>query len=277
MPDKWYDDCIALGNFQTDSACHVKQLDPFWHEARSIAYGAAGTHALPVAIERFAGEAELIEISSYRKRVLPFAVGSESHSYPTMRELNMDSVDEEVELSASMLRGDVGFLLAQPIFLAESVLGQYASGHQLKDILDYTNLAVELGVLDSRSVTELLGAKHFIPGGIELGIYPKSWLVQALSKIEVVGRQFLCRYGDRVKKYNDQQIRAVGFLSERLGSYLLIRHLNERYARNIPAEVFGYMTVIVEGDTRYSAGLAEAADRPKVTSSWYQRKQKRAR
>src|ERR1700741_116374 len=53
LPESWYDDCISLGDFQSDSVFHVRQLDRFWHEARPIAYGAAGTHVLPVAIERF--------------------------------------------------------------------------------------------------------------------------------------------------------------------------------------------------------------------------------
>lgn len=262
-----------MGGFQPDSKFHVRQLDRFWHEARPIAYGAAGSHALPVAIERFAVDADFIEISAYRKRILPSPEGVESPSYQAMRELSFDNLDKEFELSVFTPRTELGFLVAEPLYFENSIIGQYAVGHHRRDIVDYTSLAVDTGALDANSASEFLASKHFIPGGIELGIYPKSWLVDALSTIEVVGREFLNRYGNRVQKYNNQQIRAVGFCSERLGSFLLIRHLKERFSNNIPADIFGHITVMVEGNAGYSAGLAEIGERPKP--SWYKRKRVR--
>jgi hypothetical protein len=275
LPESWYDDCISLGDFQPDSILHVRQLDRFWHEARPIAYGAAGTHVLPIAIERFSRAAELIEISSYRKRILPSSEGIESPLYPTMRELNFGNFGREAELSVFMPRADLEFLVAQPLYFENSVIGQYAACHHRRDILDYTSLAIEMGVLDSNSASEFLAAKHFIPGGVELGIYPRPWLIHVLSRIELVGRQFLYRYGNRLKKYDRLQIRAVGFLSERLGSFFLMRHLMEKYSNNIPADIFGYITVIVEGNSSYYAGLTETS-RPRNWLSWYQSKQVRA-
>ena len=99
LPESWYDDCIALGDFQSDSVFHVRQLDRFWHEARPIAYGAAGSHVLPIAIERFSSGAKLIEISSYRKRILPSPEGTESRLYPTLRESDFENFGKEAELS----------------------------------------------------------------------------------------------------------------------------------------------------------------------------------
>lgn len=254
LPESWYDDCISLGNFQPDSVFHVRQLDPFWHEARPIAYGAAGSHVLPIAIQRFCGAAELIEISTYRKRVLPVSTGLECPLY--QRALSLENDGNEAELSTFVPRGGNEFLVAQPLYLEDSILGQYAANHHRRDILDYTSLAIELGVLDSNSASEFLAAKHMIPGGAETGIYPKVWSLQTLSKIERVGRQFLCRYGNRLRKYDDYQIRAVGFLSERLGSFLLIRHLMEKYSNNIPAELFGYLTIIADEESSYFVGTA---------------------
>lgn len=273
LPESWYDDCIALGDFQSDSVSHVRQLDRFWHEARPIAYGAAGAYVLPIAIERFSSAAKLIEISSYRKRILPSSEGIESRSYPTMRELSLRKFGKEAELSVFMPRAAHEFLVAQPLYFKNSVIGQYAACHHRRDILDYTSLAIELGVLDSNSASQFLGAKHFIPGGVELGIFPKPWLIHALSRIEPVGRQFLYQHGNRVKKYGRYQIRAVGFLSERLGSFLLIRHLMEKYSNNIPADIFGYLTNIVEKNSSYSVGLTE---RRRNWSSWLNPKHNRA-
>lgn len=269
LPEGWYDDCIALGDFQPDSVFHVSHLDQFWHDARPLAYGAAGSYVLPIAIERFAGDAELIEVSTFRKRTLPSPQGIESRIYPTMRELSLENFEKEAELSVFGPSPGIDFLVAQPLHVKKTILGNYAAVHHRRDILDYASLAVEMGVLDSNSASEFLAAEHFIPTGVELGIYPKTWLIDALSKLELVGRQFLNQYGTRVKDYNRFQIRAVGFLGERLGSFLLIRHLMDTYSNNIPSEVFGYMTTIVEGNSSYSAGLA---DQPRNSSSWHRPK-----
>lgn len=271
LPESWYDDCISLGDFQSGSVFHVRQLDPFWHQARPIAYGAAGTYVLPIAIERLSSASNLIEISTYRKRILPSPEGTVTKLY--MRELSLEHFEKEADLSLIMPRTDLEFLVAQPLYFENSIIGQYALYHHHRDIVDYASLAVEMGVLDSGSASEFLAAKHFIPGGIELGIYPKSWLVHEWSKIELVSRQFVCRYGDRVKKYDMYQSRAVGFLSERLGSFLLIRHLKNKYSNNIPADIFGHMTIILEANSGYSEGLA---DQPRDSSSWYPPKHSQA-
>ncbi|GAB1816248.1 hypothetical protein MUNTM_52920 [Mycobacterium sp. MUNTM1] len=177
-----------------------------------------------------------------------------------MRELSLDNFQKEEELATFIPKPDVGFLVAQPLYFEDSILGQYATSHHRGDILDYAALAVELGVLSPESATKFFDAKHFIPGGIEFGIYPKDWLVQTLSKVELVSRKFLQRFGNRVRNYDTYQVRAVGFLSERLGSFLLLNHLVDQYSNTIPAEIFGYMTVITEGSCGYSVA---ATDRSK--------------
>lgn len=275
LPESWYDDCIALGDYQPDSQFHVKQLDNFWHEARPLAYGAAGTYVLPTAIERLPVHPELIEISSHRKRILPSSEGveSQSYGYPSLRELSIDDLETGRDISLFMPKAGLEFLVAQPIYFEGSVLGQYADSHHRRDLLDYTALAIELDVLDAESASEFLDTHHFISGGVQLGIYPRSWLVENATNIDAVSRQFLSRYRGRLQEYDIYQIRAVGFLSERLGSFLLIRHLRDKYSNKIPADVFGYMTAIVKGNSSYSIALA---DRPRRWSSWYPTRGKRA-
>lgn len=275
LPESWYDDCIALGDFQPDSQFHIRQLDDFWHEARPLAYGAAGTYVLPIAIQRLPSRPQFIEISSHRKRILPSPEGVESRSYgyPSMRELKMDDLERRTEISVFTPGAGLEFLVAQPVYFEGSILGQYADSHYRRDILDYTALAIELNVLNANAASEFLNTHHFISGGVQLGIYPRSWLLETATKIDGVSRQFLSRYRNRLKKYDIYQIRAVGFLSERLGSYLLISHLMDKYSNKIPAGIFGYMTAIVEGDASYSIAVA---DRPRRWSSWRPTKGKRA-
>jgi hypothetical protein len=222
-------------------------------------YGSAGTYVLPIAIERFAGAAELIEICSYRKRILPFPEGIESAVYGGMRELKLScgGFEKEAELSVFTPRADLEFLVAPPLYVGKSVVKNYVQEQVIdrRDVDDYTSLAIELGVLDSDSASEFLAAKRFIPGGVELGIYPKPWLTRQLTNIELIGRQFLCRHGDRVRKYEMRKARSVSFLSESLGSFLLIGHLMKKYSNNIPADIFGYLTVGFEGKSAYFLGV----------------------
>lgn len=275
LPESWYDDCIALGDFQPDSQFHVRQLDKFWHEARPLAYGAAGTYVLPAAIATLPNRPKFIEISSHRKRILPSPEGieSQSYGYPSMRELRVEESEKDAELSVFTPSADLEFLVAQPIYFKGSILGQYADSHYRRDLLDYTSVAIEEGVLNEDSASEFLDTCHFISGGVQLGIYPTSWLIETSSKIDLVSRQFLTRYRGRLKRYDIYQIRAVGFLSERLGSFLLIRHLADKYSNKIPANIFGYMTALVEGDSSYSIALA---DRKRKWPSWHPTRSKRA-
>ncbi len=266
LPADWYDDCISLGEFQRDSDLHVGQLDKFWDAARPLAYGAAGSHVLPIAIETSAGSAELIEVSSCRKRVLPVREGVAARKYPTMRELSLAQSSRLAAASTLTPKPGQEFLVAQPLYFKHTVLGQYRAAHHRRDILDYMSIAVECDVLDDASASELLSAKHFIPGGTEFGTYPRAWLLEVLPGIEAVGRKFLTRYGDRVAKYNSHQVRAVGFLSERLGSFLLLRHLKTKYSNAIPLEVFGFMTTIVEGDAGY---IHARGDQSAGRSPWH--------
>lgn len=280
LPESWYDDCIALGDFQPDSAFHVRQLDPFWHAARPLVYGAEGTYVLPIAIEKLSATTTLIEISSFRKRILPSPEGVESTSRgnPTMRELSFENFSKQAELSVITPRASIEFLVAQPLYFEDSVIGQYGAAHYRRDILDYASTAIELGVLNSSSADGFVGAKHFIPGGAQLGIYPKSWLTQTLSDIALVSKSFLNKHRERIKRYNSYQIRAVGFLSERLGSFLLLRHLIDKYSNNIPADIFGFMTVAVEGKSSYSIGRSGSValpDRPRRRPSWHHSNSKR--
>ncbi|MGV0790095.1 hypothetical protein ABQF33_24630 [Mycolicibacterium sp. XJ2] len=250
LPDSWYDDCIAMGDFQTESPFHVKKLDSFWHEARPVAYGAAGSNAMPAAIRLLPADIEYIEVSSHRKRILPSPEGKESPVYPTMREVHYSDIHPKEKLA--VFTPPHGFLVAQPLYLKESIIGNYTICHHRRDIKDYTSLAIEVGVLDTKSAKEFLASKHFIPGGTELGIFPRSWTADVMPKIERISRLFLTLYRGRVENYSSYQVRAVGFLSERLGSFLLFRHLKEVYSNKIPADVFGYMTSIVETGSSYA-------------------------
>jgi hypothetical protein len=265
LPESWYDDCIALGSYRAHSASHISKLDQYWHEARPIAFGAAGAYAVPAAIERFADGAELIELSSQRKRVLlsPEGVGSQVYrtSTASIRELSTEECKARTDIPAVFMPpNDSGFLVSHPRYYELPLSGLYNREFHFVDILDYTSIAIELGVLDNKSAAEFMAIQKIIPAGTELGIFPTSWLLSALTTLERVGREFLNRHGNRIRTYNIYQVRAVGFLSECLGSFLLLRHLADLHSGNIPANVFGYMTCITENDQPFQVGVADVSD-----------------
>jgi SAM-dependent methyltransferase len=106
-------------------------------------------------------------------------------------------------------------------------------------------LAVERGIISKDDYQNFLECKTFIPGGCELGIYPCKWLLGILSHLEDLGRHFILKHKVRIASYDSYQVRCIGFLSERLGSFLLLKELNARFNNQIPATVFGHMTTIV--------------------------------
>jgi len=272
LPRSWYDYPLALGEYLPESPFHISKLDPFWDAARPIAYGAAGSFGVPAALSRYPSTAPLVEISTFRKRCLPTKEGRADNGPGggSWRELEIDEAERRTDLER--FAPPHGYLFNSPLFIPASVGAHYASCHNFQDLLDYASLAIEVGVLDDRDAQEMLGSKHLIPCGAEVGVFPRDWLVPTLTAIEKVSREFLIRFGDRVRTYDDYQVRAVGFLSERLGSYLLLRDLLAKFAGTrltdlpndnslpLPQEVFGYKTIVNDNGGTYAPGRAEPGD-----------------
>jgi hypothetical protein len=72
-----------------------------------------------------------------------------------------------------------------------------------------------------------------------------------------LGKAFLSRYQARVATYDAYQIRAVGFLSERLGSFFLMQELKKRYPQGIPPAIFGHLSVMTQDGQHYAIGLGD--------------------
>ena len=252
LPRYWFDDVIALGEYEEESPLHISRLHNFWHKNRNLSFGAAGSYALPRALEQQPPEYQLVGICSYRKAILRRPLGRPSESYPTMREMERHEA-EPLDASEMSPAGDHEFLLAQPRHFPAGLFHQYAVVHELVDLLDYTSLAIKSGLLSNVEAADFVKEPAIIPGGCELGIYPRQWLAETLNELGRLGKTFLETYGSRVSRYNAYQIRAVGFLSERLGSFLLMRELKRRYPKGTPPEVFGHMTCIIEDGRTYAA------------------------
>lgn len=220
---------------------------------RSLAYGAAGNYAIPDAIDLQAARTDHTGIFSHRKIVVRNAFGRQAQQSPVYREI---SVDESASMPAEQVRPRQGadFLIGGPVEFAGGIADQYAQCHAMVDLEDYLSMATEIGVLAPDQVNDFYAQTTFIPGGCELGIYPTVWLYPTLKMLAVVGREFVTQRADRLRTYDDYQVRAVGFLAERLGSYLLLREIARRYPGPVPSHLIGALCVIVpEGGSYYRA------------------------
>lgn len=253
VPASLYDEVLSLGDYGVGDNFHVSNLEPFWHQHRELSYGAAGSYSIPAGVFKNKINANTLIVSGYRKIVLNRLVGREAENYPGMRLVDAGS-SEVFHASDALPLLDSDFLLSAPLEFKQGLYKQYDSAHKAVDFLDYLTLVVKMGVLSEDEALEFLDMKWLIPGGCEMGAYPFDWCLEKLAIIEKVGREFIATYEDRISSYDAYQVRAVGFLSERLGSYFLIRELSKRYPTGVPAHVFGHLTSFVLAGEGYAIG-----------------------
>jgi len=94
-----------------------------------------------------------------------------------------------------------------------------------------------------------------------LGFYPTEWIVPTLEKLALTGKEFLKRHAGRIAYYDNYQVRALGFLAERLGSYLLQQELQRRFPDRLPAQLIGSACSLTQKDGTYEPALVDDSDR----------------
>ena len=115
--------------------------------------------------------------------------------------------------------------------------------------MDYVSLAIGLKILSNEEAVQFLNCPILFPGGAEVGTFPTSWVCATLNQLEHIGREFVVRSKPRLLTYDSYQVRAVGFLSERLGSFLLLAELARRYDLDI-----GILSEMAKGNSMIEAG-----------------------
>lgn len=249
VPDALADYVVGIGDYRPTRGAHVSILDPFWDQMRPYSYGAAGNYVIPRAIER-AGTTHLTGIFSHRKIIVRTQIGRQS---PVLGFYFEITPEEAVRLPREEIHPRTGydFLIGFPFMLEQGVVAHYIQEHHGADLFDYISMAVDSRILTHDEADGFAKEKYFVPGGCELGIYPTSWVRPVLQKLEKLGREFVTRRGARILKYNNYQVRAVGFLAERLGSYWLLTELRNRFPKGFPRDMFGYLCAIVPSGGAY--------------------------
>jgi len=220
---------IRLGEAQVAGALNLRDLAPEWEPYHPILGGMAGTFALKNHVVALGPKVTHVGICQYRKFVSNSRLSrTAAPSYKVMDVVSAAELTPE-RFAAAMLPGDRPFMVSRPFTLSNwrkrsSYLKQFSSVHHPQDLLRFVAEAVEQGVLDESEVRRFLAFDFLVPGGVELGVYPTDFWVATITSIENIARACVQRYPKAREGYN---LRAWAFCSERLGGYLLLRHLRE--------------------------------------------------
>jgi hypothetical protein len=264
---------IHLGDAQRAGQLNLRDLAPEWEPHHPVLGGTAGAFALRNYLLSVRTDATRVGICQYRK----FVSRERISAAPDTRYRSMDLVAREhlsPERFSEVLHPlDREFLISAPFSWGQhwkrarrmSYLDQYAREHHVEDLLRFTAAAVELGVIDKSEARPFLEEDNFIPGGIELGVFPAPFWLRGIASLEAVVRECVRTHPAVRSGY---QARSWAFCTERLGSYLLLRHFGavgsrrlrlRRIARLFPPHwvrrAAGQLNLITQQDTnRYVPG-----------------------
>ena len=249
---------IYSGEAQGPGRLNLRDLAPEWEPFHPVLGGTAGAFALKNLLLRQYPEATQVGICQYRKFVSRKRLGLPAQNYKVMDVLDRAQLQARV-LAEAMLPDGPGFLVGQPGQFAVGdvsydYLYQYKDVHHVEDLLRFTSEAVELGVLHKNEVIPFFGEKVFFPGGIELGFFPAGFWIASISAVESVVRVCVQRYPMRRE---GAQARVWSFCVERLGSYLLLKHLRTLHGpTDWLTNLTGHLNLITEDS---SAGYVPGA------------------
>lgn len=237
---------MYLGEAQGAGKANLRDLAPEWEPHHPLLGATAGSFALKNYIVENQLKVRHVGICQYRKFVSTERVsGVAASNYPLMDTVSRASLDEGL-LSRAMLPGDREFLLGKAGVVKGGYFNQYRDAHVAEDFLRFTAEAVELGVLSRQDVMTFFTNDGFMPGGLEIGVFPADFWVRAISSVEAVVRGCIERYPGRRQGY---QVRAWAFCAERLGSFLLLKHLASTYDTSTWQEQFlGQLNLVTEDE-----------------------------
>ena len=216
---------IYMGQAQGPGRANLRDLAPDWEPHHPVVGGTAGIFALKNLILRDHPQATRVGICQYRKFVSRKRVSRQvAPNYSAMDIVSPAAVTVE-RLAQWLEPGAEDFLVSRLLPMREGCLGQFASSHVVQDLLRFIALAVELGVIDKHDVEWFARETWLIPGGIELGVFPREFWIAQATALENVVRACVEQHPVQRAGY---QMRVWAFCAERLGSWMLLRHFRGR-------------------------------------------------
>ena len=224
---------MHLGQAQGAGGLDLRDLAPDWEPHHPVLGATAGSFALRRWLLRERPGATRVGICQYRKFVSAGRIsGVRDRKYKAMDDVPR-SMLEGGAYSAALDPGGSELLVSAPRrftrlpWYRRGYLKEYARDHHVEDFLLFTAHAVEQGALDASEVLAFCREDVLVPGGVELGVYPAAFWLDAIGRIERVVRECVTRHPRRREGY---QARMWSFCAERLGSWLLLKHLRSEVA-----------------------------------------------
>ena len=240
---------IYLGESQAEGRLNLRDLAPQWLPYHPIVGGMVGNFALRNYILAHHPEVKRIGVCMYRKFVSRGRISGVPAEENWMMDVISDKELDQYGIDNMLAPGDAPFLIGKTCGFtvygqSAGYLAHYLHSHHIEDMLRFTSEAVELGVLDKTEVEPFFNEKVFFMGGVELGVFPADFWLKSIGDIEAVAWACVQRYEMHREGY---QSRAWAFCAERLGSYLLLRHLRALYPNNSYEQFMGQLNLITRG------------------------------
>ena len=249
---------IYLGEAQGPGRLNLRDLAPDWVQHHPILGGSVGSFALRSWILREHPNSKEVGICPYRKFMTRSRIGVPATNYQMMDLVPRARVHTS-SLEDLMHPAGHEFLISMPaqFRVGDSnfdYLYQYKDVHHVEDLLRFTAAAVEVGALHKNEVHPFLGEKVFFCGGIELGIFPAEFWVRNMTALESTVRECVRVFPQRRK---GTQARSWAFCTERLGSWMLLRHLRQQQVGNdLLKDHVGFLNLVTEAEgQQYTPGV----------------------
>lgn len=160
---------------------------------------------------------EYVRVFQYRRFVARIQFGQPS-SAPYA---NWIRADELSQCPNEFSRSCAGELFNRPFQFDGGMLGQYASWHVLVDMLNFSKFLIEEGIFDPLRTAAFLTESKLIPA-CNMGNFRTATLREILSTLKRAAAFLRSSYF--VSRTGSQR-RTVGFLLERLNSYLILMRI----------------------------------------------------
>jgi hypothetical protein len=206
----------------------------------------ASLFALKNTFSSLIADNELITICQYRRFILNKKLGRPSKVMPWTRVLTYEEINS-LSITNEYMPLNGNQYLTGSIIKIDGLMQQYASHHFLRDILKFTSILIDLGLLSNEEALLFLNQKYLIPSP-SCGTFKLSCFISIFEILELAAIGF---YEKGFKPYDDPyQSRVMAFLLERLNSFLLISHL-QKNSLNIN-NISGITTMVTDKNTNDS-------------------------
>jgi predicted O-linked N-acetylglucosamine transferase (SPINDLY family) len=234
---------LHLGSFQADGALNLRDLAPEWDVFHPLLGATAGSFAIRNYLREHP-EYDHVAMCSYRKFMTAEQIGEPIRNFPQQHAISLKKIAQH-DMRQLLDYTQHQFLISHPLYFPDwgiaNIMQQYQQAHHIEDLLRFLAEAVSEQMLEPADVYELLSQNVLIPGGSEFGVYPTYFYLNAIDRLERITAAYLKKY--RIIR-DGYQVRAISFCCERVGSYLLLKHLRDLHPGGIPASYFGNFNLI---------------------------------